>query len=183
MTAREVRSPRTSPSETSALVATSVAVSKARISIAVNRDKSLPFFVAMLELHLHPRSRKNTGSRLRPFDEDDGVVEIRLEVAPLRRRDTGEAKEVEMRHVDPPLVAMADRVRRARDSSLDSERTARTAYEGRLAGAELTRDGHDVARTQLRREPGGNLLRLFRRVRFDQNSPSCTAGSAATGAT
>ena len=88
MTARDVRSPSTSPSETSALVATSVAVSKARISIAVNRDKPLPFFVAMLEAHLDPRSRQNTGSRLRPFDEDDGVVEVRLEVSPLRRRDT-----------------------------------------------------------------------------------------------
>jgi hypothetical protein len=137
----------------------------------------------MLEPHLHPRSRKNTGSRLRPFDEDNGVVEIRLEVPPLGRRDAAEAKEVEMRHVDPPLVAMADRVRRARDSSFDAEGAARTAYEGGLAGAELARDGHHVARTQLLREPCGNLLRLLRRVRFDQNSPSCTAGSAATGAT
>src|SRR6266851_7496954 len=86
VTARDVRSPSTSPSETSALVATSVAVSKARISIAANRDKPQPFFVAVLEPHLGPCRRKNSGSRLRPLDEDDRVVEIRLEVAPLRDR-------------------------------------------------------------------------------------------------
>jgi hypothetical protein len=50
----------------------------------------------MLELHLDPRGRKNTGARLRPFDEDNGVVEVRLEVPPLRRRDAAEAKEVEV---------------------------------------------------------------------------------------
>ena len=88
-----------------------------------------------------------------------------------------------MRHVDLPLVAMADRVRRARDRSFDTECAARTAHERRLAGADLTRDRHNVARTQMGSEPGGNLLRLFRRVRFDQNRPSCTAGSATTGAT
>jgi hypothetical protein len=137
----------------------------------------------MLESHLNPRSWQNTGARLGPFDEDNGIVEVRLEVSPLRRRDAAEAKEVEMRHVDPPPVAMSDRVRRARDRSLNTERAARTAHEGRLAGAELTRDRHDVAETQICRESDGNLFRLFRRVRFDQNSPSCTAGSAATGAT
>ena len=47
MTALETRSPSTSPSETSALVATSVAVSKARINIAANRDKSAALLVVL----------------------------------------------------------------------------------------------------------------------------------------
>jgi hypothetical protein len=92
----------------------------------------------MLESHLDARSRKNPGAGLRPFDEDDSVVEVRLEVPPLGRRDSAEAKEVEMRHVDAPFVAVADGVCRARDCSFDTERTARTPYKGRLAGAELT---------------------------------------------
>jgi hypothetical protein len=158
-------------------------VSKARINIAVNRDKPLLFFVAMLEPHLDPRLGKNTGAGLRPFDEDDGVIEVRLEISPLRRRDAAEPKEVEMRHVDASLVAVADRVRRARDRSFDTKRMACTPHEGRLAGTDLARDRHNVAGTQMCREPGGNLFRLFRRVCFDQNSPSCTAGSATTGGT
>src|SRR5712691_3562523 len=100
VTARDIRSPSTSPSETSALVATSVAVSKARISIVMNRDKPPPFFVAVLEPHLDARLRQNPFSRFRPLDEDDRIVEVRLEVPPLRRRDAAKAKEIAMRHID-----------------------------------------------------------------------------------
>jgi hypothetical protein len=182
VTARDVRSPNTSPSETRALVATSVAVSKARISIAVNGDKSVSFF-AVLELHLDARRRQDAGSRLGPLDEDDRVFEVRLEVPPLRRRDASEAKEIEMRHIDAAPVLVTDGVRRARDCSFNAKRTARTADEGRLARSELARDGHDVARAQICGDACSDLLRLFRRASLDQKSPSCTAGSAATGAT
>src|SRR4029078_10856361 len=103
-------------------------VSKARISIALNRDKPLPFFAAVLESHLDPRGRKDTGAGLRPFDEDNGVVEVRLEVPPLRRRHAAEAKEVEVRHVDASLVAVADRVRRARDRCFYALRTASPTF-------------------------------------------------------
>src|SRR6185436_15252215 len=83
--ARDERSPSTSPSETSALVATSVAVSNARISITENRDKPAPFS-AMLEPHSDAYRRQNSFPRFGPLDEDDGVIEVRLEIAPLRRR-------------------------------------------------------------------------------------------------
>ena len=47
------------------------------------------------------RRRQNAGAGLRPLDEDDRVVEVRLEVAPLRApRPPLEAVEVEVRHVD-----------------------------------------------------------------------------------
>ena len=182
VTAREVRSPTTSPSETSALVATSVAVSKARISIAANRDKPVSFF-AILELDLDARRRQNAGSRFRPLDEDDRVVEVGLEVPPLRRRHAAKAKEVEVGHVDAALVPMTDGVRGACDCSFDAERTARTTDERRLARSELARDRHDVAGAQIRSEARSDLLRLFRRASLDQKSPSCTAGSATTGVT
>src|SRR2546421_11632416 len=133
VTARDVRSPSTSPSETSALVATSVAVSKARMSIVPNRDKPQPFFVAVLELHLDARLRQDALSRLWPLDEDDRVLEVRLEVPPPRRRNAAKAKEGEMRHVDPPLVPVADGVRGAGDRSFDAESPSGTSDERRRA--------------------------------------------------
>src|SRR2546422_11141827 len=173
VTARDVRSPSTSPSGTRASVATSVAVSKARISLAANRAKPLPFFVAVLEAHLDPRSRKNSCSCLRPLDEDDRVVEVGLQISPLRCRDAAETEEVEMGDVDASLVPVADGVRRARDRSLDAERTACAPDERRVARTELSGDGHDVAGTQVGREPSRDLFRLCRRTRLDQNRPSC----------
>src|SRR2546423_13135244 len=101
VTARDLRSPNTSPSETSALVATSVAVSKARMSIVPNRDKPLPFFVAVLEPHLDARHRQDARSRLWPLDEDDRVLEVRLEGPPLPRGKAPKAKKGERGHGDP----------------------------------------------------------------------------------
>src|SRR5438093_879613 len=183
VTARDMRSPSTSPSETRALVATSVAVSKAWISIAANRDKPLPFFVAVLEAHLEPRRRKNSGPCLRPLDEDHCVVEVGLQISPLRCGNAAETEEIEMRHIDAALVPVADRVGRTRDRSLDAERTACAPDERRLPRTELSGDGHDVAGTEVGREPRRDLFRLCRRARLDQNRPSCTAGSATAGAT
>ena len=86
-----------------------------------------------------------------------------------------------MRHVDAALVPMADRVGGTGHRSLDTERTTCATHEGRLTRAELTRDGHDITGMQICSEPCSDLLGLFRRTCFDQNSPSCTAGSATAG--
>src|SRR5205085_9605626 len=159
-TARERRSPSGSPSRTSAAEATSVAVSNARTSTAENAfqqgflgslEVDHPTRLSVGEPRPHPHRRKVVARRLRPLHEDDGAVEVRLEITPLGRRDALEAEEVEVRDGDPALVAMADRVRRARDRPADAEAPAGAADEGRLAGAELARDGDDVARAQLGR--------------------------------
>ena len=95
--------------------------------------------------------RKHRRARLGPLDEHDRVVEVRLEVAPLRRRDAREAVEVEVRDVDRAGVAVADREGRARDRRGHAERAAGAAHERRLARAELARDGDDVARSRAAR--------------------------------
>ena len=87
-----------------------------------------------------------------------------------------------MRNIDAALVPMTDRVGGAGHGSLDAECTTRATHEGRLTRAELTGDGHDIAGMQICSELCSNLLGLFRRTCFDQNSPSCTAGSATAGA-
>jgi hypothetical protein len=67
---------------------------------------------------------------------------------------------------------VADGVRRARDRTFDAKRASGAADERRLAGAELARDRHDVARAQVGGEPGSELLGFFGRVCLDQKSPS-----------
>jgi hypothetical protein len=120
----------------------------------------------MPQTHRVARRRQDAGPRFGPFDEHDHVVEVRLEVSPLRRRDSREAVEVEMGDLDAGgVVAVTDRVRRARDALAYSERGARAADEGRLAGTELAGDGDDVANAELRREAGGEGLGLLRRLR------------------
>src|SRR4029079_7825272 len=76
----------------------------------------------VLEPDVRPWLRQDTGPGLRPFDEHDRVLEGRLEVAPLRRREPAKAIEVEMGDVDRPAVAVADRERRAGDAAGDAER-------------------------------------------------------------
>src|SRR4051794_1808938 len=180
VTAREVRSPSTSPSATSALVATSVAVSNARISIALNRDKPCAA-VAVREPDAHAWRRQNAGAGFGPLDEHDRVVEVRFEVPPLRRGDVAKAEEVEVRDVDAAVVPVADRERRARDRLRHTERAARAPHESRLARAQLTRDGDDVTGLQVGDEARRELLGLCRRVRLAQNRPSWTAGCAVAG--
>jgi hypothetical protein len=126
----------------------------------------------MLESNSDASRRQNPLPRLGPLDEYDRVVEVRLEIAPLRRRHVSEAKEVEVRHVDSTLVPLTDGVRRARDWTFDAERARGAADERRLAGAELARDRHDVARAQVGGEPGSKLLGFFGRVCLDQKRPS-----------
>jgi len=60
------------------------------------------------------------------------------------------------------VVAMADRVRRARHALADAERGARTAHERRLARPELAGDGDDVAGREPRSELGRDGFRLLR---------------------
>jgi uncharacterized protein (DUF1330 family) len=70
-----------------------------------------------------------------------------------------------MRDLDAvPVVAVADRVRGARDALADAERTTRAADEGRLAGAELAGDGDDIAGREPPRKLRGQCLRLLGRI-------------------
>src|SRR5436190_22116487 len=103
-----------------------------------------------------PHRWERAGRRLGPFDEADRILEVRLEVAPLRRRETLEAEEVEMGDVGVARVTVADRVGRARDRRRDAERRAGAADEGRLAAAELPGDRHDVADGEPACESRGN---------------------------
>ncbi len=181
--ARETRSPSTSPSRTIALVVRSVAVSKARISTcgpfyqSVEPDTAV-LLVDMLEPHRRPRRRETAGGRLRPLDEDDRVLEVRLEIGPLRSGDVGEAVEVEVRDVGITLVAVADRVGRARDGRGHAEGAARPPNERGLAGAQVARHRDDVARLQLPRERGGDGLRLLRRAGDDLHEREARRGRA-----
>src|SRR6476646_9010390 len=119
----------------------------------------------MPQTHREARSRQDSLPRLRPLDERDRPVEVRLEISPLRRRDALEPVEVEVGDLDAvAVVAMADRVGRARHALSYPERGARAADEGRLPGAELPRDGHDVAEREPARELGRERLRLIRRI-------------------
>src|SRR4029079_16381945 len=106
----------------SAAVATLVAVSKARVSTPEKSPEKLieqGFFRAcerdrpMRRIHvgqtyLGTHRRKRTRRRLGPLDEADRVGEVRLQVAPLGRGESLQAKEVEVRDVRVGLVAVAD---------------------------------------------------------------------------
>ena len=59
--------------------------------------------------------RKKPGASLRPLDESDGVVEVALEVPPLRIGHALEAVKVEMGNVNLTAIEMADGVGRTRD--------------------------------------------------------------------
>ncbi len=119
----------------------------------------------MPQTHREARGGQDALPRLRPLDERDRPVEVRLEISPLRRRDALEAVEVEVGDLDAvAVVPMADRVGRARHALAYSERAARAADEGRLPGAELPGDGDDVAQREPPRELGRERLRLLRRM-------------------
>jgi len=62
------------------------------------------------------------------------------------------------------VIAMADGVGGARHALAHAEPTARAPDEGRLAGAELARHGHDVAGRELPSELRRQRLRLLRRI-------------------
>src|SRR5947208_3744440 len=174
-TAREERSPSTSPFRTSALVATPVAVSNASVSIAGDLRQQLPvvafdldrpvFAIHVRQTYRDAHGREDARSRLGPFDEADCILEIGLQITPLRGRDALESKEIEVGDVRVSGVAVADGEGRARHGHLDPERAAGAANERRLAGAELARDGDHVANQQPAGKPASKALRLFRRRR------------------
>ncbi len=111
------------------------------------------------------RRRQNVLPRLGPLDEGDRVLEVRLEVSPLGRRHPFEAVEIEVRNLDAvAVVAVADRVRRARHTLTHAKGNARSADERRLAGAELASDGDDVAGLQAPRKLSGERLGRVGRI-------------------
>ena len=134
--------------------------------VAFEQDRS-PLLVDVLQSHAQARRRKRAAGGLGPLDEADGIVEVRLECSPVRRRDALEAVEVEVRDGNASLVAVADGVRRARHRLRDAEGTAGAADERRLAGAELAGDGDDVAGLQVLGDAGGDRLGLLRAARRD----------------
>ena len=84
-----------------------------------------------------------------------------------------------MRDRHAALVAVADRVGRARHRLRDAERAAGAADERRLAGAELAGDGDDVARRRVARRRAAASASVSSGERGldlgGQNRPSCTA--------
>src|SRR5581483_2930500 len=148
------------PSDVAQTAPNDVAVSKAKITVDPHASMR---FVDVPEGNRRPRAREPVAAVLGPFDEGDRAVEVRLEIAPLLRVEARDAVEVEMRDRNRRLVAVPDREGRARDSAGHTERPCRTADERRLSRTELSRDGDDVARGELRREPPRERLRLLRR--------------------
>src|SRR5919106_6580647 len=114
----------------------------------------------MLEPHGEAGIRERTGAGLRPLHEYDRVLEVRLQVSPLRSREAHEAIEVEMRDVDLAGVAVTDSEGGARDRLGHAESAAGAADERRLPRAELARDRDDVADAEPLGEAGGERLGL-----------------------
>lgn len=139
----------------------------------------------MEQPHRDARRGDRSGTRLGPFDEHHRVVEVRLDIAPLRRRHSLEAVEIEMRDRDVALIAVGDRERRARDRTVEAERTASAADEGRLPRAEVTRDRDDVSETKIPGQLRPDLLGLRGRGRLDRDQKmlSWTAGSCTASTT
>ena len=96
------------------------------------------------------RSRRQPAARvLGPLDEHNRAIEVGLEIAPSLRAEPVEPVEVEMSDRDAPLVAVADRVRRARDGR--RRRRARGRRRGRTSSC-LRR----ARRRPRRRRPGSS---------------------------
>ena len=60
----------------------------------------------MPQTHGIPGRRQDARARLGPLDEDDRVVEVRLEIPPLRGGEALEAVEVEVRDLDADLETL-----------------------------------------------------------------------------
>ena len=128
----------------------------------------------MTQRHARGGRRQPALAGFRPFDEDDRVVEVRLEVAPLLRVDADEAEEVEVADVRVAGVPVPDREGRAGHRRGHAERAARAPDEGRLPGAELTGDGDDVAEVEACES------HLFRQIELIQPRLVATLGNFAT---
>src|SRR3954453_22662214 len=106
----------------------------------------------MTERNVDARFREPVAAVLRPLDEGDRAIEVRLEVAPFLRVGTGDAVQVEVRDRHARLIAMADREGRAGDGLTDAESPCGTPHERGLPGPQIARDGHDVADRQLAKQ-------------------------------
>src|SRR5262249_42405419 len=151
---------------TSAHDATDVAVSKAKIVATLDRDPAMGL-VDVLQGDGGAHRFEPAARMLRPLHERNRAIEVRLQVAPLPRARLRQPVQVEMGARHAGLVAMADRVSRARDRLVDSERAAGAANERRLAGAERSRDRDHVPGPKALREPRAERLRLLRRTGDD----------------
>src|SRR5688572_30178528 len=121
----------------------------------------------MPQPHTHPRGRQYAVPGLGPLDEDHGVLEVGLEVAPLRVRDAVEAVEIQVRDVRRARVTVPEGVRRAGHRPRDAELAGRTAHEGGLPGAELSRDRDNVAGLELPGDRSADALGLLGRGRLE----------------
>src|SRR4029079_13343236 len=130
-----VLSPSTLPSSSSALVATFVAVSNASVS-TVALDQA-PVLAGMSQQDMKSRRGQRVAGSLRPLDEADRSVEIRLEIAPLGRRDALESIEVEMRDIYASTVPMTNREGGAGNGPGHAQSAACPSHERRVLGAQL----------------------------------------------
>src|SRR5579884_4106812 len=151
-----VEVPQTAPNE--------VAVSKAKITVDPHGAMRL---VDVTERNDGTGLGEPVAAVLRPLDERDGPVEVRLEVAPLLGVDPLHAVQVEVGDGRRRVVAVADCEGGARDRAGDTEGARRAADERRLPGAEVARDGDDVTRPEELGEARGDRLGLRRRPRHD----------------
>ena len=119
----------------------------------------------MLEQEGNPRHGQSGETCVRPLDESDRVVEVRLEVTPLRSADPDEAVEIEVGDSCCSPVEMPNRKRGARDGLVDAERPAGSPDEGRLACTELAADEDDVAGSEESGELRAERFCLGRRQR------------------
>ena len=141
-------------------MATDVAVSNASVS-TVDLDQA-PVLAGMSQQDVKAWRRERLAGSLRPLDEADRPVEVRLEIAPLGRRDALESIEVEMRDIYASTVPMTNREGGAGNGPGHAQSAACPSHERRLAGAELPRDGDHVAGLELRGQLGGDPLGLLR---------------------
>src|SRR6478672_1881087 len=138
-----------------------VAQSKDKIVCGLDRDTAMRL-VDVLEGHRGAHRREPGARVLGPLDEGNRAIEVRLQVAPLLGAEKADAVEIEVRDRHGRRVAVADRVRRARDRLPDAERAAGAAHERRLARAKVAGDRDDVARPEPGGEAGAELLGLRR---------------------
>src|SRR5471032_1910894 len=103
-----------------------VAVSKAKIVVTVDPHATMGL-VDVIEGNGRACVREPLPAVLGPFDEGDRAVEVRLEVAPPLLVERGHPVEVEVRNGRRGLVAVADRVRGARDRLSHAERAGSAA--------------------------------------------------------
>src|SRR5829696_5556514 len=142
-----------------------VAVSKAKVVLTF--DRHLPVeLVDVLQGHARAHRRQPVPRVLRPLDERDCPIEVRLEVGPLLGIDVRDAIQVEVRDRHTAVVAVADRERRAVHRLRDAQRTGGPADERRLPGAEVSGHGDDVASSQHGRHARRERLRLLRGPRL-----------------